>query len=163
MEQCGSQKLLQRAISVLLRRGLWLRLVVQYSVNNWKWLDSHPVSLFGKSTADIERKKNNADFIVQNRKTKCMRLTLFNLLNSSSEETDHSAWFVSPSLCLCPFVVCLLVYRWTCFCRPRLRASSPRELKTSGTSSLSAHTNLLTVTTESGGVYIKIRNKERTR
>lgn len=37
MEQSGSQKLLRRAISVLLRRGCGLSLVVQYSVNNWNW------------------------------------------------------------------------------------------------------------------------------
>lgn len=103
MEQCGSQKLLQHAISVLLRRDCGLSLVVQYSVNNWNWLDWRPVSLFSKSSDKIERK--NADLI----------LKTDTLLPEFVEQSNLSFWFclsfsLLPSLLgLCSSQVDLLV------------------------------------------------------
>lgn len=89
MEQTGPQKLLCRAISVLLRRGCGLSLVVQYCVSNWNWL-SAPNVFYSESSDAMSRKKRlgceNLAF-----------LTHYHGLPVLTTQNEHSPDFLSVS------------------------------------------------------------------
>lgn len=96
MERRRSAKLLQHAVSVLLRRDCGLSLVVQYSVNNWNWLDLRPVSLFSKSSDEIERREKKM-------LTWSWKLSISDTSPAEFlEQSSLSFCFVSLSLCLYP-------------------------------------------------------------
>lgn len=89
----------------------------------------------------------------------CENLAHLTLFFQPVQVSQATEFIILCCVCL-PFSLSL---RWTCLCQPRSRVSSPKELKTSAMCSLLAHTKLPTVMMESGGKYIKMRNRGRTR